>query len=130
MSALAEALVAAQAELPTAIARDERADDFRTQRGRTVTGFESNSTRGWKMTFKNEWTVSVVYSPGAYGSNYDADFAGYRDKEWAADTAEVAAWDGNHEWLGDPIGWQTPNEVAAFIAMVAAKRKARKKVKA
>lgn len=92
-------------------------------------GYELNYQRGFRLTFANGWTVSVVWGPGAYGSNYDADFDGMREKAYTADEAEVWAWNeaGDHK-PDQPLGYQSPDDLAAFIAKV--QRKKRKKAAA
>lgn len=86
--------------------------------------------KGFRMTFENGWTVSVQFGPGNYCEHHFAHW-GEPDRRsgWESKTAEIAAWDENATWYkfpsGDTVdGWKTPDEVAAFIGMVAAfKRK-------
>lgn len=63
------------------------------------------------MTFANGITVSVQFGKGDYCEN--------RYKENIPDifcvNAEVIAWDASGEYITAAKGWQTPEEVAAFI---------------
>ena len=83
------------------------------------------SHKGFQMKFANGWTVSIQFGPGNYGST--------RDLAWNAPatmerldsaTAEIAAWDADGKWFdfgNDKVaGYQTADEVAAFISKVSA----------
>ena len=63
---------------------------------------------GFQMTFENGVTVSVQWGRGNYAT--------------APHTAEVGAWyedeSGPRDWLDEVQGWQTPDEVAAYIEEV------------
>lgn len=97
---------------------------------RKTPGFEITGVwgaSGFQITFENGWTVSVQFGPGTYSSNHDAvndsDRWEMREKKWDAHTAEVAAWDKNGDWYdfdGDNVaGYKTPEQVIAFLVMVA-----------
>jgi hypothetical protein len=86
--------------------------------------FNATNNQGFTMQFENGWTVSVQWGTGNYCANRTKQING----EWwqpapASNTAEIAAWDadGNDfEFDHDAVaGWCTPEEVAAFLAMVA-----------
>lgn len=68
--------------------------------------------KGFQITFANGNTVSVMFGEGNYCANqraYDCPIESSSD-------AEVLAWDKNGKDLCQAQGWQTPEEVAAFIA--------------
>jgi hypothetical protein len=93
--------------------------------------FKTNAQRGFWLTFKNGWTVSVQFGPGAYGSNYDEPFEGRNERGYEAATAEVWAWDASGKSVPDePLGWQTTDQLAAFIDTIRRKRKSRAKAAA
>ena len=81
--------------------------------------FNITQGKGFQIAFANGYTVSVQFGYGNYCEN--------RYGEDGADsaTAEVAAWKtrgggwvrlGDHD---DVIGWQTPDQVLAIMAMIA-----------
>lgn len=81
--------------------------------------FKDNYLNGFQMQFDNGWTVSVMFGKANYISN--------REHDGQSADAEIAAWDENGEWYffneanGTVKGWVKPDEVAKFIAMIAAK---------
>lgn len=74
--------------------------------------------KGFQMIFENGWTVSIQFGKANYADNpRNAD---------QCTKAEIAAWNQNDVWHkfanGDTVsGWATADEVAEFIAMIAAK---------
>jgi hypothetical protein len=92
-------------------------------------GFAIHRGKGFHMKFANGYTVSVQF--GVY--NYCEHHSGPIDtlgKEslrvyWTSQDAEIAAWgpDGNwyrpEGWADDVQGWQTPEDVLAFMNEVA-----------
>ena len=77
-------------------------------------------TNGFHMTFENGWTVSVQFGKYNYANN--------RQNTDSSPDAEIAAWDKDGNWYkfpgfnGETVrGNQYPNDVAEFIAMIAAK---------
>jgi hypothetical protein len=91
--------------------------------------FLSCQNKGFQLTFQNGWTVSVQWGPGNYCdrqsfsvSEFSAPLNG--SGFWTSEHAEVAAWNSNGEWLPfehDTVkGWNSTDEVAAFVAKVAA----------
>lgn len=74
--------------------------------------------KGFHMSFENGWTVSVQIGKANYSDNpCNSD---------QCTKAEIAAWDKNGVWHkfanGDTVsGWASADEVAEFIAMIAAK---------
>ena len=80
---------------------------------------KDNYLNGFQMQFANGWTVSVMFGK----ANYISD----RGNDGQSADAEIAAWDENGNWYffddtNDTVkGWVTPNGVAEFIAMIAAK---------
>jgi hypothetical protein len=82
--------------------------------------------KGFQMTFDNGWTVSVQFGYGNYCANRMLnDIATYEGKPLTFDikceNAEVARWHKDDTVaMAEPDGWQTPDQVAAFIAATAA----------
>lgn len=83
--------------------------------------------KGFHITFDNGWTVSVQFGPANYCGNYDMEISREGDKkagEKGSQTAEIAAWDKNHNWYnfgGDKVeGHQDADNVLAFMNMIAA----------
>lgn len=84
---------------------------------------------GFHMTFANGYTVSVQWGPANYCENRDYNFdygdSGHRQAgEKGSSTAEVACWDANGKWVklgenDDVLGWQTSEQVADVLALVA-----------
>ncbi|HEY6020630.1 MAG TPA: hypothetical protein VIY48_12285 [Candidatus Paceibacterota bacterium] len=88
-----------------------------------------NMGKGFYMTFANGWTVSVQFGPSNYCNNRTFEYASLADMrkagEQGCDNAEVAAmkdgiWYRGKGWTDSVKGWLTPDEIAAFIAEVAA----------
>jgi len=83
--------------------------------------FKTTDANGFYMTFANGYTVSVQWNPG----NYVSDRSGNNGEHRESGNAEVAAWDGQGDWVplgdnDDVVGWQTADDVAAIMAKVAA----------
>jgi hypothetical protein len=84
----------------------------------------ADTNNGFHMTFANGWTVSVQWNHGTYCERYGKGVPG--DSGWSSTTAEVYAWhtdaDGiEQDWQDGVQGWQTADDVAKFIAEIAAK---------
>lgn len=84
--------------------------------------FNSTSNKGFNMTFANGITASVQWGAGNYCDNYfSKDFS--FSKEASSNTAEVAAWNENDEWVtnkfcdtcDDVDGYLSPDEVLQFL---------------
>ena len=97
--------------------------------------FTINRPTGFQMTFDNDWTVSVQFGGGTYSDHRDAPLVPSDDMvhNCASQTAEVAAYDARGDWYifdephntkgqgGEYIrGWQTTDNVAAFIQTIQA----------
>ncbi len=90
-----------------------------------MTGFSITRGRGFQIAFPNGWLVSVQFGPGTYSDHYDAEISSKSSERCGRDgssTAEV--WclndDAGKSWPeDDPIGYQTPEQVAAIIACAA-----------
>lgn len=87
--------------------------------------FSITSGRGFKMKFANGWTVSVQFGRDNYCENRHRALTSYAAPERGeSKDAEIAAWDSDGNWFefgGDTVeGWCSPDDVAAFIAKVAA----------
>ena len=83
--------------------------------------FKTTDANGFHIKFANGNVISVQWNPG----NYVDDRSGERGDHRESRTAEVAAWDANDNWIklgenDDVVGWQSPNQVAAIIAQIAA----------
>jgi len=92
-----------------------------------VKKFRINQNKGFHITFENGWTVSVQFGWGNYCDNYDNPVEEVRElgkKQYQSDTAEVWAWNLKEEkYPKDPLGYQTPKEVLAFINKISRKKK-------
>ena len=74
---------------------------------------------GFHITFENGWTVSVQWDRGNYcerSSRYSDEYAPNAPSK----NAEVSAWKGQGK-SDNSKGWQTPAEVLAYMAEVAAR---------
>jgi hypothetical protein len=92
-----------------------------------IATFKSCENKGFQITFENGWTVSVQWGKGNYCDRRDYSMFSLETEQGIVEcaNAECAVWDADGEWLplsdgDDVIGWQTPDEVAALIARVAA----------
>jgi hypothetical protein len=102
--------------------------------------FTITNGKGFQIKFANGWTVSVQFGTGNYcenrdfttgtGQRFPGTTDGYERREYTAgamgcQTAEIAAWDSNDVWYAfehDTVkGWCSADDVAAFIAEIAAK---------
>jgi len=94
-----------------------------------MNNFGITDSKGFHLTFKNGWTISVQFGYGNYSDNYNGtgDHADMREVnrvcgERGSTTAEVAVWDRDKKWVeGHPLSRQTSDEVAALIAEYSAK---------
>jgi len=97
----------------------------------TKTGFRITSGKGFQMTFANGYTISVQFGYGNYCDNCDEapptafEYQQHNAMlgELGSNTAELAVWDSNGEWVQmdedqDVLGYVTPNYVAEIIAKV------------
>ncbi|MFA5444744.1 MAG: hypothetical protein WC262_07195 [Bacteroidales bacterium] len=91
-----------------------------------MAGFKITGKGGFHITFENGVTVSVQFHPGMHADNYDEILTSNEDRRyWASKTAEVMAWDANHETItkaltndedDDPVAdYQTPDQVLAIF---------------
>lgn len=71
--------------------------------------------RGFTAKFKNGWEVSVQWGTGNYGSNRGRSVTALPNE---ATTVEVAIFKPDGEVLGNPQGWQTPEQVAETLFRV------------
>lgn len=82
--------------------------------------FKITSGKGFHMTFKNGYTISVQFGPGNYCDNQNLD---WDSRIEPSNTAEIAIWLEGEDLIefphGDTVkGWCTPDEVAQFISEV------------
>lgn len=83
--------------------------------------------KGFHITFKNGWTVSVQFGWGNYADSYNDSVQQVRDfgkYPYASDTAEVWSWneDSTKHCPQDPLGYQTPEEILKFVNKIARKK--------
>ena len=78
-----------------------------------------NESKGIQLTFENNWTISIMFGYGNYGSNYDQTAPHPTGK--VSYTAEIAIWNNsNGKWHkfkdGDTVaGYLNTDEVAKWI---------------
>lgn len=86
--------------------------------------FKITRKRGFHVTYKNGYTVSVQFGPGTYSDNYSADIG--EDDEVSgsrgSSTAECAVWANDGEMIphksfdGNTVGGRmTPDEVLKLM---------------
>jgi len=95
-------------------------------------GFANSSGKGFRITFANGWSASVQFGRGNYCDNYDKGEHG--QPALPSSTAEIAAIHNDGTWYSfvdrrpdvgphastHVEGWQTPEQVLAFLNIVAA----------
>ena len=94
-------------------------------------GFNNTQGKGVGITFANGWTASIQWGRGNYCDNYDKGEHGIPAPR--SGTAEIAAIHDDGTWYSfadkrpDDVpgkthveGWQTPEQVLAFLNIVAA----------
>lgn len=82
--------------------------------------------KGYQMTFKNGWTISVQWGAGSYCENRSFDINDYKWREGddvvSSPDAEIAIWNNKGEWYefeSDCVkGWCSADEVAEWIEKV------------
>jgi len=79
--------------------------------------FNITTNKGFQITFANGNTVSVQFGGGNYCENRHKFNEGQAQ---SCENAEVLAWDKDGNDLCEVQGWQSPEEVAAFIAKYSA----------
>jgi hypothetical protein len=80
--------------------------------------FQIDNQKGFKITFKNGYTVSVQFGGGNYCTNRDLDFKVWGEVVPASDTAETALMtkDGFVQYQGDDVqGYMSPSEVLKLL---------------
>ena len=89
--------------------------------------FDISPNTGFTMVFENGWTVSVQWGTGSYSHNQSLGLSTFGKVAPPSPTAEIAAWDSEghwyrgDDWTDDVSGHNQADDVAAFIAMIAAK---------
>lgn len=87
-------------------------------------GFKITMHKGFHMTFKNGYTISVQFGAGNYCDNYNEKFGFERLTDTVqSSNAEIAVWGEDGKLLkitkyDTVIGHLTPNEVADWINKV------------
>ncbi|GAG44524.1 unnamed protein product, partial [marine sediment metagenome] len=81
------------------------------------------NNKGFHVTFKNGWTVSVQFGAGNYCDNYeDMDYTPESPKE--SDNAEVWCFNKNGKnYPEDPLSHQTPEDILKLMNKISRKRK-------
>jgi hypothetical protein len=79
--------------------------------------FKITANKGFHIQFANGNTVSVQFGGGNYCENRHKFEEGQAQ---SCENAEVWAWDKDKNPLCEVQGWQSPDEVAAFIAKYSA----------
>ena len=79
--------------------------------------------KGYHMTFKNGYCISVQFGPGNYCERQMADFDAVQTtvnngEIWRSDTAEVLVFNPDGTFDGDVQGWLSTDEVAKLIRKV------------
>lgn len=74
--------------------------------------------KGFSITFANGHTVSVQFGEGNYCSNRHIPNVPDEQGLVKSKTAEVIALDGS-DFMGSSEGWQTPDQVLAFMNKIA-----------
>jgi len=86
--------------------------------------FLATRNKGFRMTFKNGFAISVQWGPGNYCEKKDEDFDKPMDERfWGSRTAEIAIFNSKDDsmiTLGEDNvdGWLTSDKVAKVITMV------------
>ena len=93
-----------------------------------TSGFIITGGKGFHITFKNGWTISVQFGPGNYCDNYDMEFSAFYEKQphlLRSATAEIAYWgpDGKMRDMGSDTvkGRVTPEDVLALMNDISAR---------
>jgi hypothetical protein len=84
--------------------------------------FDIPNGKGFHITFKNGWTISVQFGGGNYCDNYDKRI--YSEYCGPSSNAEIAAWKGE-TWFdfdgGQVAGYLSPDEVLKYMNIIASK---------
>lgn len=81
----------------------------------TVKAFRITDKKGFHLTFPNGNTISIQFGQGNYCDNRDTPLG---SDDCQSDTAEVALWDAEGNWLlpDEVEGWCSPARVLELIA--------------
>lgn len=81
--------------------------------------FRITGNKGFRITLPNDYTVSVQFGPGNYGSNRAETYDTAMNKPQSATLAETALIAPNGDfvaYLGDDVqGYQTPEDVLELL---------------
>ena len=91
--------------------------------------FVIHRSKGFHLVFENGWTASVQFGIGDCCEHHNSILtigSELEVKRWQSETAEVAAWSHNGEFItldnGETVkGWLTADEVLAFFREIASK---------
>lgn len=97
------------------------------QDNKSEPGFRICGNKGFHITFKNGWTISVQFGPGNYCGNRDLPFSrDYSEPVPHCTTAEIALIDPEGHFFaldGDDVkGWVPPDEVLRLMNKIAKKQ--------
>ena len=78
---------------------------------------------GFRLNFSNNWGISVQWKPGNYCDNYDLNSRSPKQEFLESNTAEIAIFDPNGDWVNfgcDTVeGYVSSLDVAIWIHKVA-----------
>ena len=86
--------------------------------------FIATRNKGFRMTFKNGFAISVQWGPGNYCEKKDEDFdKPEKERFWESCSAEIAIFDSKDDsmiTLGEDTveGWVSADQVAKVITIV------------
>jgi alanine dehydrogenase len=80
------------------------------------------SNKGFHITFKNGWTISVQFGAGNYCDNHDASFSSYGKEPSESNNAEVWCWNDKIHYPKEPLGHQYPEDILKIMNKIS-KRK-------
>ena len=85
--------------------------------------FLATRNKGFRMTFKNGFAISVQWGPGNYCEKKDEDFdKPMKERFWESKSAEIAVFNKEGEFIGiaddTVVGWLTTDKVAKCITVV------------
>jgi hypothetical protein len=75
--------------------------------------FNTTDNKGFQVTFSNGYTISVQFGWGNYCENRNK-----KVPEFPCMNAEIAVWDKDGNFIEEPRGWQSPEEVANYMKIV------------
>ena len=88
--------------------------------------FTSGYNKGFRMTFENEFSISVQWGVGNYCENHLKENGEWNEATkhdfWSSNSAEIAVFNKEGEFIGiaddTVVGWLTTDKVAKCITVV------------